>query len=160
MMTYTTNILLLSQVENLLPQPLYSFEFTDYFFLEFIATISTPICVFFKLFYATTETIIKLLTSILILITLSMYEGKYLYISQEIYTHSINNNSKTWLGFFLLYLKQNINPTRHMGLGLSWKILQKNNLHEFRSIKSNFRSIKPCKKWTVIFCNYSIPTLQ
>ena len=47
------------------------------------------------------------------------------------------------------------------------EILQKNNLHEFRSIKSNFRSIEsnfrsiePCKKLIVIFCNYSIPTLH
>ena len=30
-----------------------------------------------------------------------------------------------------------------MGLGLSWKILQKNILPDFRSIKSNSQSIKP-----------------
>ena len=29
------------------------------------------------------------------------------------------------------------------GLGLSWKILQKNNLHELRSVESNSRSIEP-----------------
>ena len=30
-----------------------------------------------------------------------------------------------------------------MGLGLSWKILQKNIMPDFRLIKSNSRSIKP-----------------
>ena len=49
---------------------------------------------------------------------------------------------KKWLGFSLLYLGQNINPTRHMGLGLSWKILQKNVLPEFRSVESNSWSIE------------------
>ena len=36
-----------------------------------------------------------------------------------------------------------------MGLGLSWKILQKNILPDFRSIESNSRSIKPdrMKQW-------------
>ena len=75
-------------------------------------------------------------------------------------TRSINNNYKTWLGFFLLYLRQNIKPYTSNELGLSWKILQKNNLHELWSIESNFRSIKPCRKSIVIFCNYSIPTLH
>ena len=37
---------------------------------------------------------------------------------------------------------------------------KKKILHEFRSIESNFWSIEPSRKWTVIFCNYSIPTLQ
>ena len=37
---------------------------------------------------------------------------------------------------------------------------KKNNMYELRSIKSNFRSIEPCKKTIVIFCNYSIPTLH
>ena len=47
-----------------------------------------------------------------------------------------------WLGFSLLYLRQNIKPYTSNGPGLSWKILQKNNLHEFQSIKSNSRSIE------------------
>ena len=29
----------------------------------------------------------------------------------------------------------------------------------FQSIESNFRSIKPCRNWIVISCNYSIPNL-
>ena len=86
MMTYTTNILLLSQVENLLPQPLYSFEFADYFFLEFTATTSTHTCVFFKLFMQQLKRSPSSRTSILILITLSMYNGKHLQISQKIHT--------------------------------------------------------------------------
>ena len=36
----------------------------------------------------------------------------------EIHIHSINNNNKTWLGFFLLYLRQNIKPYTSYGLGL------------------------------------------
>ena len=81
-------------------------------------------------------------------------------LTRDSHTHNINNNLKTWLGFFLLYLRQNIKPYTSYELGLSWKILQKNTLHKVWSIKSNFRSIKPCRKWTVIFCNYLIPTLQ
>ena len=44
---------------------------------------------------------------------------------------------------FLLYLRQNIKSYTLNGLGLSWKILQKNNLHELWSIESNSRSIEP-----------------
>ena len=94
------------------------------------------------------------------LITLSMYKGKHLYISQEIYIHSINNNHKMRLGFFLLYLRQNIKLYTSNGLGLSWKILQKNNLHELRSIESNFWLMEPCRNWIVISCSYSILTLH
>ena len=43
--TYTTNILLLPRVEILLPRPHDSTESTDYFFLGFIASTSTPTCV-------------------------------------------------------------------------------------------------------------------
>ena len=50
---------------------------------------------------------------------------------------------KTWLGFSLLYLGQNIKPYTSYGLGLSWKILQKNVLLEFRSVESNSQSIEP-----------------
>ena len=42
-----------------------------------------------------------------------------------------------WLGFSLLYLGQNIKPYTSNGLGLSWKIFQKNVLPEFRSVESN-----------------------
>ena len=40
-----------------------------------------------------------------------------------------------WLGFSLLYLRQNIKSYTSNGLGLSWKNLQKNNLYELRSIE-------------------------
>ena len=82
-----------------------------------------------------TELITKLSTSILRLETLSVYEGKHLQISQQIHTHNIKSNFKMWLGLFLLYLRQNIKPYTSNRLGLSWKILQKNNLHELRSIE-------------------------
>ena len=84
--------------------------------------------------------------------------------SQEIHIHSINQQPKTWLGFFLLYLRQNIKPYTSNGLWLSWKFYQKkkkkNILHKVWSIESNFQSIEPCRNWIVIFCNYSIPTLH
>ena len=75
-------------------------------------------------------------------------------------THSISTPSKMWLGFFLLYLRQNIKPYTSYGLGLSWKFCRKNILHEVRSIESNFRSIEPCRNWIVISCNYSISALH
>ena len=46
-----------------------------------------------------------------------------------------------WLGFSLLYLRQNIKPYTSNRLELSWKILQKNNLHDFRSVEFNSRYI-------------------
>ena len=127
-MTLTTNILLLPRVGNFLPWPHDSFESTNYFFLGFTATTSTPTCFFFfffKALYAATKMITKLSTSILRLETLSIYEGKHLYISQEIHTYNINNNNKTWLGFFLLYSRQNIKPYTSNELGPSWKNCKK-----------------------------------
>ena len=56
---------------------------------------------------------------------------------------SLKNLIKTCLGFPLYTRSKTLNPTHHMGLGLSWKILQKNNLLDFRSIEPNFRSIEP-----------------
>ena len=60
-------------------------------------------------------------------------------------THSFLSKKliKTCLGFPLYTRSKTLNPTHHMGLGLSWKILQKNNLPDFRSIEPNFRSIEP-----------------
>ena len=81
----------------------------------------------------------------LILITLSVYEGKHLQISQKIHTHNILTTSKMWLGYFFLYLKQNIKSYTSYGLGLSWKFCRKNNLYEVRLIESYFRSIEPCR---------------
>ena len=80
-------------------------------------------------------------------------------LTRDSHTYHINN-LKTWLGFFLLYLRQNTKPYTSYGLGLSWKILQKNNLRKVWSIGSNFRSMEPCRNWTVIFYNYSIPILH
>ena len=38
--------------------------------------------------------------------------------SYKRFTHSINNNMKTWIGFFVLYLRQNIKPYTSYGLRL------------------------------------------
>ena len=84
-----------------------------------------PLVFFFKLLKAATKAITQISTLILILITLSMYEGKHLQISQEIHTHSISTPSKTWLRVILLYLRQNIKPYTLYELGLSWKFCRK-----------------------------------
>ena len=55
--------------------------------------------------YAATEAITKFLTCILILITLSVYKGKHLQISQKIQHIAHQKTFKTQLGFFLLYLE-------------------------------------------------------
>ena len=72
-----------------------------------------------------------------------MCEGKHLLISQKIHTQRIRSNLKMWLGFSLLYLRQNIKSYTSNGLRVSWKILQKNNLHKLQSIEPNFQLIEP-----------------
>ena len=155
--TQTTNILLLPTSRNLLTRPRASSETTDSFFLGFSSKYKHTRLCFFKFFNAATESITKFLTQILILITLSVYEGKHLQISQKIHTHNISITYKMWLEFFLLYLKQNIKPYTSYGLGLSWKFCRKNNLHEVQSIESNFRSIEPCRFSPI---NFSITQFQ
>ena len=54
-----------------------------------------------------------------------MCEGNHLLISHKIHTYSIWSISKMWLGFSLLYLRQNIKPYTSNRLRLSWKFLQK-----------------------------------
>ena len=66
---------------------------------------------------------------------------------------------KTWLGFSLLYLGQNIKPYTSKGLRLSWKILQKNILPEFQSVKFNSQSIEQADLHGKS-CSNSIPTLH
>ena len=38
--------------------------------------------------------------------------------SHKRFIHNINNSNKTWLGFFLLYLRKNIKPYTSYRLGL------------------------------------------
>ena len=141
---------MLPRVGNLLPRPCDSSEFTDYYFLRFTATTSTPTSVSLSSLCSNWNDHPAL--------NINLKIGNPKYVCRQ--TRNINNNYKTWLGFFLLYLRQNIKPYTSNELGLSWKILQKNNLHELWSIESNFRSIEPCRKSIVISCNYSIPTLH
>ena len=47
----------------------------------------------------------------------------------------MKSNTKAWLGFFFLYLRQNIKPYTSNGLGLRWKFYRKNILHDFWSIE-------------------------
>ena len=81
--------------------------------------------------------------------TLSLCEGKLLKdLTRDSHKPKIwaarasRATLKTWLGFPLYSGKSGSETLILNGLGLSWKILQKYNLHNFRSIKPNFRSIE------------------
>ena len=134
----------------------------DCFFLGFIATTSTLTCVFLSTLWSNWN------DHQVFDINLDLDNPKYVWrktpldLTRDSLTHSINNYNKKWLGFFLLYLRQKIKPYTSYGVRMSWKNLpkKKKNLHEFWSIESNFRSMEPCRKWTVIFYNNLIPTSQ
>ena len=64
-----------------------------------------------------------------------------------------------WIGFSLLYLRQNIKSYTSNRLGLSWKFCRKNNLHDFWSIESNSWSIDQANLHSKS-CNNSISTLH
>ena len=135
---------MLPQVGNLLPRPHDSSDTMNYFFLEFTASTSTPAYVSLS-FLCNNQNDHQALD-----INLEIGNLKYVWrqtpldLTRDSYTQH-KQPLKTWLRFFLLYLRKNIKPYTSNRLGLSWKILQKNNLHEFRSIKSNSQSIKPGK---------------
>ena len=133
---------MLPRVGNLLPRPHDSSESTDYFFLEFPASKSTLACV------SLNSWIYNWIDHQALNINLEIGNPKYVWrqtpldLTRDLYTQH-KKQTKMWLGFSLLYLRQNIKPYTSNGLGLSWKILQKNNLYELRSIEPNFRSIEP-----------------
>ena len=132
---------MLPRVGNLLPRPRDISKSTDYFSLGFTTSTSTPTCVSLSSL-SSNRTDHQALNIILILDNPKyMWRQTPLDLTWDSHTQHKNNN-KTWLGFFLLYLRQNIKSYMSNGLGLSWKILQKNNLHEFRLIESNSRSIE------------------
>ena len=151
---------MLSRIGNLLPQPRDSSESMNYFFLGFTPSTSTPACVSLSSL-CNNRTDHQALDIILILDNPKyMWRQTPLDLTRDSHTQH-KQQHKMWLGFFLLYLRKNIKPYMSNGLGLSWKILQKKKkMHELRSVESNFRSIEPCRNWTVIFYNYSIPTLH
>ena len=134
---------MLPRVGNLLPRLRDSSESTDYF-LEFPASTSTPA-------YVSLSSWMQQLNDHQVLdIILNLGNPKYVWrkppldLTKDSHTQH-KEQPKTWLGFSLLYLRQNIKLYTSNRLGLSWKILQKNNPHDFRSVKSNSRSIKPSK---------------
>ena len=133
---------MLPRAGNILPWSRDSFESTDYFFLGFSATISTPACV------SLSSWICNWNDHQVLDIILKLGNPKYVWrqppldLIKDSHTEHIEH-PKTWLGFSLLYLRQNIKRYTSNGLGLIWKFLQKSNLHDFRSIKSNSRSIEP-----------------
>ena len=135
---------MLPRVGNLLPRPRDSSEFTDYFFLGFTATTSTPTCVSLTSLCSNWNNLQAL--DIILILDNPKYVWRQIPLDLTRDSHTqYKITTKTWLGFFLLYLRETYNSTRHTSLGLSWKILQKNNLHELWSIESNFRSIEPCR---------------
>ena len=133
---------MLPRVGNLLPQPRDSSEFTDYFFLEFPTSTSTPVCV------SLSSWISNWIDHQVLDIILNLGNPKYMWrqppldLTKDWHTQH-KEHPKTWLGFSFLYLRQNIKPYTSNGLGLSWKFCRKNNLHDFRSIESNSQLIEP-----------------
>ena len=123
-MTQTTNILLLPRVENLLPRPRDSSKTTDSFSLGFPVSTSTPTCVSLS-FYCSNLINHQALDIISFLIILSMCEGNYLQISQNIHTHSKQSHLKNVANISLLYQGQYIKPYTSYGLSTELKILQK-----------------------------------
>ena len=132
---------MLPRVENLLPRPRDSSKSMNYFFPWSTATTSSPTCCSLCSNWSNHQTLD---------INLDLDNPKYVWrqtpldLTRDSHTEHIIH-LKTWLGFFLLYLRRNIKPYMSYGLGLSWKILQKNNLHELRLIESNFRLIELCR---------------
>ena len=135
---------MLSRIVNLLPRPCDNFESMDYFFLEFTASTSTPACVSLSSYCS------NWIDHQVLDVILNLGNPKYVWrqtpfdLTKDSHTQ-YKEQPKMWLGFSLLYLRQNIKPYTSNGLGLSWKILQKNNMHLLQLIEPNFRSIEPGK---------------
>ena len=132
---------MLPQVGNLLPRPHDSSESTDYFFLGFSTSTSTPACVSLSSYCS------NWIDHQVFDIILNLGNPKYVWrqplldLTKDSHTQH-KEQHKTWLKFSLLYLRQNIKSYLSNGFGLSWKNLQKKNLHEFWSIESNSQSIE------------------
>ena len=135
---------MLHRVGNLLPWRRDSSESTDYFFLEFPTSTSTPLMYLWALECS------NWIDHQVLDIILNFRNPKYVWrqtpldLTKDSHTQH-KEPPKTWLEFSLLYLRQNIKSYTSNGLGLSWKILQKNNLHDFRSVESNSWLIEPSK---------------
>ena len=133
---------MLPRVGNLLPRPHDSSKSTDYFFLRFSASTSTPACVSLSSYCS------NWIDHQVFDIILNLGNPKYVWrqppldLTKDSHTQH-KEQPKTWLGFSLLYLWQNIKPYTSNGSGLSWKNLPKNNMHEFWLIESNSQLIKP-----------------
>ena len=133
---------MLPRVGNLLPQPRDSSVSTDYFFLGFLASTSTPACV------SLSSWINNWIDHQVLYIILNLGNSKYVWrqpfldLTKDSHTQH-QEHPKTWLGFSLLYLRQNIKSYTSNGLGLSWKFYRKNNIHDFWLIESNSRLIEP-----------------
>ena len=128
-------------VGNLLSRPHDSSESTEYFFLGFPVSTSTPACV------SLSSWICNWIDHQVLDIILNLGNHKCMWrqppLDATIDSHIQHKEQpKTWLGFSLLYLGQNIKPYMSNRLGLSWKFCRKNNLHNFRSIESKSRSIE------------------
>ena len=127
---------------NLLTRPRASSKTTDSFFLGFSNKYKHSRLCIFKLFSAATAWSSSSQWNLLHDNPKHVWSQPPLDLTKDLHTQQNRATLKTWLGFSLLYLRQNIKPYTSNGLGLSWKILQKNILPEFRSIESNSQSIE------------------
>ena len=134
---------MLPHIENLLTRPRASFETTGSFFLGFSSKYKHSRLCIFKLFSASTEWSSSSQWNLLLDNPKHVWRQPSLDLTRDSHTQQIEQRSKkTWLGFSLLYLRQNIKPYTPNKLEQSWKILQKNILSEFRSIEKT-QSIEP-----------------
>ena len=135
---------MLPQVGNLLPRPRDSSESMDYFFLRFLASTSTPACV------SLSSWICNWIDHQVLYIILKLRNPKHVWkqpplnLTKDSHTQHMEPSQNVTRVFpFIL-------KTKHKTLHIkrAWaelEILQKNNIHNFRSIESNSRSIEPDK---------------
>ena len=150
---------MLSRVGNLLPRSRDSFESMDYFFLRFTAITSTPTCVPLSSLCSNWNDHQAL--NIILILDNPKYVWRQTPLDLTRNSHTQHKQQhKNVARVFPVILKAKHKTLHVKRAWAKLEILQKSILHDLRSIKSNFRSIEPCRKTIVIFCNYSIPTLQ
>ena len=88
-----------------------------------------------------------------------MYEGNHLLISKMIHTHDIWSIPKTWLGFSLLYLRQNIKPYTSNGLGWIGNFCRKKIYRTFNRSSLILDKLSQTELHNKC-CNNLIPTLH
>ena len=134
---------MLPHIENLLTRPRASFETTGSFFLGFSSKYKHSRLCIFKLFSVSTEWSSSSQWNLLLDNPKHVWRQPSLDLTRDSHTQQIEQLSKkTWLGFSLLYLRQNIKP---------YSCFDRSSLILDRSSQAELHSK---------FCSNSIPTLH